>query len=374
MPHPTTHHSPADEARDLALFHERIHGLLDQVAHDFRTPLTVIKEFATLMGDGLVGDVGPRQHEFLDVINDRADDLTLVVDNVLDAGRSGAGLLRGWRRPTDVVQVVLGARNSLARKMAVKKVRFDAAIASNLPPVHADPDQLARVLMNLVAGVLKNFEEPEAVQLWTRDESEPGRVGLGLSVEGGHIGPKRLAAVMAALDQTRPCDVWHARGPAWPFALARQLVDLHFGHIRFQHVRAGRTTFALSLPAAEPRCVLGAWQRHVVTTGGESAEANLATVSMDSPARPAAIGVVDEFLQSSVGPNDLALHVEPHRWLLIVPGDEPSAERLVERIESSWFELCRRRSGGLLPQLTWTPLGRDDLSHGADALLARSAW
>ena len=160
--------------REPARFPATINRLLDQVSHDFRTPLTVIKEFATLMRDGLVGPVSPRQRELLDVINDRADDLTLIVDNVLDAGKFGAGVLRAWRRPTGPGEVVTGVQDSLARKAAIKGVEFDVAIEPNLQNVYADREQLARSLTNLLSGVLKSFAQPRAIQLWEQHMAEGG--------------------------------------------------------------------------------------------------------------------------------------------------------------------------------------------------------
>jgi hypothetical protein len=372
MTRPEPDHLPTDPSARLEHFHATIHDLLDQVSHDFRTPLTVIKEFATLMGDGQLGAVSPRQREFLDVINDRADDLTLVVDNVLDAGKSGAGVLRAWRRATDAGEVVRTVEAPLARKTAIKGIGLDVAVEPGLPAVCADPEQLARVLLNLVAGVLKSFEEPRGVRVWASSEVEPGRVCLGVTVEGGRIGRKPLHAIAAALDPTRPCDAWNARGAAWRFALARRLADLHFGQIRLERSCKGQTTFRLSLPTAEPRCVLDAYLRHLALADGTPAGARLVAVSIGSEVPSAAAGVVDEFLQSSVDLADLVVQMAPCRWLLVL-GALGMAGNVRERIESSWSEMRKRRHGRLLPRLALAGLGPWNPDGDVDTLVGRFA-
>src|SRR5580704_5528186 len=66
------------------------------LAHDLRTPLTVIQEYAALMREGLVGDLNVEQQRVLDVIADRACDLNRVVDNAVDASKLATKSYRVW--------------------------------------------------------------------------------------------------------------------------------------------------------------------------------------------------------------------------------------------------------------------------------------
>jgi len=364
----------AERQRPEAEFHAAIHHLSDQISHDFRTPLTVIREFATLMHDGLVGTVSPRQREYLDVINDRADDLILIVDNMLDTGKSGAGTLRAWRQPIDPGEIVRGVQASLSRKAAIKGVRLDVAVEPDLRPVYADREQLARILKNVVAGVLKKFEEPQAVRLWASSGEKPYCVDLGVTVEGGRIGRKRLAAIDAAIRHQATRGACHARGAAWPFAVARRLTDLHFGRIRLHRPKDGRTTFCVSVPAGGPRQVLDAYLRHLASRSGGLPMASLIAATIDPEAPSAVAGVVDEFLQSSVDSEDLVIQVGENRWLLVALGSELAVENLLVRVDSAWHATRDAAPGGLLPRLELANLGPCSLcslDYGAEDLITR---
>lgn len=62
-----------------------------QLAHDVRSPLTVILEFASILRDGLGGPVTQKQHEFLSHIESAAGDLSQMVDQRLDPNMAAGG-------------------------------------------------------------------------------------------------------------------------------------------------------------------------------------------------------------------------------------------------------------------------------------------
>ena len=79
--------------RRLARLNRTAHHSMDDVSHEFRTPLTVITEYVSLLRDGIVGCVDPEQRRMLDIIGDRANDLNNMVDDMLDVSKFKSGLL-----------------------------------------------------------------------------------------------------------------------------------------------------------------------------------------------------------------------------------------------------------------------------------------
>ncbi|HBO45315.1 MAG TPA: hypothetical protein DD670_15580, partial [Planctomycetaceae bacterium] len=369
---PTDSPNPSNNADiQLAEVRRAISRLLDQTSHDFRTPLTVIKEFATLMRDGLVGAVNPRQHEYLGVINDRADDLTAMVDNVLDAGKLDAGLMRLWRQPTDVAQAISLASALPRRKAAAKKIAFETAVEPNLPAVHADADQLTRILNNLAAETLDAYYEPESLRL--RAYLDPGQddVCIELAIRGGHVEPDRLAAIHDAVERTWPRHESAASGSLDRLRLIRRLVELHLGRMRFEHSANGETSFRVTIPIDEPLRLLDGYLHRSPTATVEPLEADLIAVTISPHVKAVVANVVDEFLQQWTGENDLAVHVEKHRWLLLLHGDAARVASLLGRIEAAWADTVESRPGGLLPRVTWTPLGHWSLDTDVAELVDR---
>ncbi|MDB5324193.1 MAG: signal transduction histidine kinase, nitrogen specific, NtrB, partial [Phycisphaerales bacterium] len=69
----------------LAELYQTAQKFVDDVSHEFRTPLTVIKGFAEAINEGLSGPINPQQGEFLELILDRSRDLAQMVDDLLDS-------------------------------------------------------------------------------------------------------------------------------------------------------------------------------------------------------------------------------------------------------------------------------------------------
>ncbi len=106
----------------LAEMYETAHRFVDNVSHEFRTPLTVIKEYTALMREGLVGPITTEQGQFLDIVSARADDLNTMVDDMLDVGKLEAGRLGVWRRDCQVAEIIERLRPSLERKAAARQI------------------------------------------------------------------------------------------------------------------------------------------------------------------------------------------------------------------------------------------------------------
>ena len=81
--------SRASEVGELEQFRSEQRRLIADACHDIRTPLAVIKEFASIMAEGMAGDINQEQEEFLGIILDRVDRLSVMVDELLAAGGRG---------------------------------------------------------------------------------------------------------------------------------------------------------------------------------------------------------------------------------------------------------------------------------------------
>ncbi len=73
--------------RKLTELTDTAHRFVEDVAHEFRTPLTVIKEFASIIADGLGGEVTEKQAQYLNHITGSASDLAGLIDDFLNSSR-----------------------------------------------------------------------------------------------------------------------------------------------------------------------------------------------------------------------------------------------------------------------------------------------
>ena len=118
--------------KKLSRLYDTAHQFVDNVSHEFRTPLTVIEEFSSILADGLAGPLNEDQKEYLGIILNRTDDLALMVDDMLDISKIEAGVLGVTRKNVLVSDVFDRVRITLERKAANSGVDLEFDIPNEI--------------------------------------------------------------------------------------------------------------------------------------------------------------------------------------------------------------------------------------------------
>jgi two-component system sensor histidine kinase KdpD len=142
----------ADEARGLEAADRHRTALLAGVGHDLRTPLAGIKASVSTLRQTDI-DWSPQQREdLLAAIEQSADRLGAIVENLLDASRLEAGAFSVQSVPVALDEVIGAALLSVPA--ARPSVSVD--VPEDLPLVQADPGLLERVLANLLENAVRH--------------------------------------------------------------------------------------------------------------------------------------------------------------------------------------------------------------------------
>ena len=142
----------AGEARELAAADRQRTALLAAVGHDLRTPLAGIKASVSTLRQTDVEWSEEQRGELLAAIEESADRLNGVVENLLDASRLQAGALSVQTVPVALDEVVGAALLSVPGARGTVTVD----VPEDLPLVQADPGLLERVLANLLENAIRH--------------------------------------------------------------------------------------------------------------------------------------------------------------------------------------------------------------------------
>jgi PAS domain S-box-containing protein len=127
-------------------------NLISTVSHELRTPLASIKGYATtLLADDVEWDINS-QNEFLSIISNEADRLSILVNELLDLSRIDAGNLTVERRACEIQMI---AERAAQRSSPQPGDRLLMELPNNLPPVHVDRRRIEVVLRNLIENATK---------------------------------------------------------------------------------------------------------------------------------------------------------------------------------------------------------------------------
>jgi two-component system, OmpR family, sensor histidine kinase KdpD len=229
----------AAEAERLAAADSMRTALLAAVSHDLRTPLAGIKAAASAMRSDDIDLDDADRAELAATIDESADRLTALVENLLDMSRLQAGVLTPALAPSDVPAVVHRALGGLDR---AERVRVHLDWSADLPPALADPGLLERVVANLVGNAVHHAPSgPVTVTAGSVGDRLQLRVvdrGPGVA----HADRNRVFAPFQRLG-----DAPSGHGVGLGLAVARGLTEAMAGTLTAEDTPGGGLTMVVSL-------------------------------------------------------------------------------------------------------------------------------
>jgi PAS domain S-box-containing protein len=217
---------------------------LANMSHELRTPLHAVLSFARL-GTARLGKVPePRLGEFFARIEQSADRLLLLLNDLLDLSKLQAGRMPLAIEPCELpglIEDVLGEFEAWLAARRIEVVREFAPV----PPVPADALRLGQVIRNLVSNAIKFSPEGSTLRLSLAQQGDA--LELVVSDQGVGIPDAELEAVFNPFVQSSATRTG-AGGTGLGLAICREIVSAHRGSIRACNHSGGGADFVLSLP------------------------------------------------------------------------------------------------------------------------------
>jgi len=222
---------------------------LSHVSHELRTPLTCIHQYVTLLLDGLAGPLAPDQSDHLKTVLKSVNQLHAMIRDLLEATRAESGKMRIEPRCIALGELVQQTVAMLRPMADEKKIALEVGLDQRLPLVHADPDRVLEVLINLVDNAIKFTPTEGSVMVQaSMVEADPGYVYISVSDTGRGIGPEAKALIFERLYQDPDSVDNNRSGLGLGLFICREIVRLHEGRIWVSSELGQGTTFTFTLP------------------------------------------------------------------------------------------------------------------------------
>jgi K+-sensing histidine kinase KdpD len=224
----------AAEAEQLAEIDRLRTAILAAVGHDLRTPLASIKAAASSLRAPDVEFSPEDRAELLATVEESADRLDDLVENLLAMSRLQAGVLSVQARPVALDEVVARAVPAGVR----------IAVGDDLPLVQADPGLLERVVANLVSNAVRASDSVVVDAVAAPSTVDLRVVDHGRGVPAGDR--ERMFAPFQRLDD-RTAD----GGLGLGLAIARGFTEAMGGRLAPADTPGGGLTMTVTLPRAD---------------------------------------------------------------------------------------------------------------------------
>ncbi|MEO0421273.1 MAG: HAMP domain-containing sensor histidine kinase [Pseudomonadota bacterium] len=249
----------AERNRDLTLRNEEVRRFYQNVCHELRTPLAATREFVSLVGDGLAGAVTEEQTDLLRLATEGCDQITALLDDLLDAARMQTGKLGIQRESLRVypfLRDVMRAHEGAARE---RELTLSLAIDEGDDlRVDADPVRLRQVLANLIGNALKFTAAEGVVKVSAKRDPHNARwIEFTVSDTGCGIDPAQQQRIFDRLYQatataTTDDPAALTDGLGLGLAISSEIVRLHGSELEVRSQVGQGSTFFFLLPAAKP--------------------------------------------------------------------------------------------------------------------------
>jgi signal transduction histidine kinase len=211
-------------------------ALQADIAHELRTPLSVIQGTT----EGMLDGVYPRDEEHLELVLRRSRMMADLLEDVRTIATAEAGRLQLHREPTDVAELLDEIAADFCAEAARKDVDVERSGLSELM-ADVDPMRMAEVVDNLMKNAVRHTNPggrvalgadvvDDGIRIWVRD------IGDG-------IPPDRIEAIFDRYAKSAD-----SGGSGLGLAIARRLVEAHGGTISVESRLGQGSTFTIVLP------------------------------------------------------------------------------------------------------------------------------
>ncbi len=240
--------------RDITRFREAEElksTFISVISHELKTPVALIKGYvSTLRREDASWDRNIIQ-DSLQVIEEEADRLTELIENLLDASRLQAGALA--INLADVALDDLAVRIAERFRTQTSQHKIILDFPSNFPIILADEDRLAQVFSNLISNAIKY--SPAGGEISIRGQIRPDTVIICIRDQGPGITPEDAPHVFERFYRSSST-ARTTKGAGLGLYLARAVVEAHGGKIWVDPIPALGAQICFSLPRDDQRHII----------------------------------------------------------------------------------------------------------------------
>jgi len=183
-----------------------------------------------------------RELEFLQIVDEEADRLRELIDNLLDSSRLETGTLGMTREPILVGTLI---RDSASRtKSAFPEMQLQVELPDNLPSVYVDPTRISQVIDNLVSNANK-YAPTAPVTIRSRTYDNVVRIEVddtGPGIAAQHI-PHLFERFYRVSEHNS-----NVRGTGLGLYICRKIIEAHSGEIGVESQEGSGTRIFFTLP------------------------------------------------------------------------------------------------------------------------------
>ena len=218
-------------------------SFVSNVAHEFRTPLTIIKGNIDMVVKGRLGNISPEQKDMLGGAINIANRLSRLVNDLLDISKIESGKLQLKKEPVNINEIIEQSIKIFDKILKDKKQTLKKELAKKSLVVNADLDKTTQVFVNLLSNAIKYSPESGTIIVRSLDLEKEIMVEVSDTGEGIY-----LEDIDKIFDKFTRVTAEKKEGTGLGLPIAKDIVELHKGRIWVKSEPGKGSQFCFTLP------------------------------------------------------------------------------------------------------------------------------
>lgn len=216
------------------------------ISHEFRTPLTSLREANNLLLEGIAGKTTEKQQRLLRITREESEKLIKMINDFLDLSKMEAGMIRYNFAPSDINIVFENAINEIRLLAESKEIDLKLEAQKSLPIVFMDSEKIKQVMINLLSNAVKFT--PNGGRISVCASTEDSNIYVEVKDTGIGIAKENLLKIFDKFQQVDTGVNHKLRGTGLGLSIAKHIVATHNGRIWAESRLGKGSAFKFVLP------------------------------------------------------------------------------------------------------------------------------
>jgi signal transduction histidine kinase len=216
------------------------------VSHEFRSPLTSLRQLSEMLAEGRVQSAERRQIYYETLVKETTR-LQRLVEGVLNFERMDAGVKHYRFEELDAANLVQRVVSEFEPHVTAHGRRIEANQENGVYPIEGDPEAICVALRNLLDNALKY--SPGQPTVWVHLGRQNGCVAIRVRDTGPGITDAERKSIFRRFVRGSAARATNANGSGVGLAMVRHIVAAHGGQITLTSIPGEGSIFTMLLPA-----------------------------------------------------------------------------------------------------------------------------
>lgn len=223
---------------------EKNRKLYAEIAHDLKTPMTMILGYARLLSEGAASQ--EKQKEYLNTIVEQTENANALLEQMLEYAKLGSTEYRLDLKEGDLAECLRQVAAETYYRFEEKGMELDVQISDEAVTSLFDERQMKRVFFNLIGNVV--CHNPEGTKVKITLKCDEGHVEAWVADDGPLI-EKELKDRLFEPFQTGDASRNSRGGSGLGLSVAKKIVQLHGGDLEYrEELMQGHKGFVITMP------------------------------------------------------------------------------------------------------------------------------